>query len=431
MSLKKYLSILTAALLVSSTVLTGCGSSKTDSKTSNSEPVTLNYWVAWTPGSTEEKNSKEQIKKFEEENPNIKINTQLVSFDMMHDKLVVSGSSGNAPDLSWGLSEWFGEFNKMGLLMDLTDKFNSWQDKDVIYPNVMKSLTVDNKVMALPQYLGIRAMIIHKNLLSQAGYDKAPATWDELLKMGATVKEKTGKYVFGIAGKGVRSPQELIAYLASNDVEVATKMDDGLYKNTWNDNPDQLKRAAEVFQFYKDLMDKGVINPDAKSWGWEEEDSNFGMAQYAMVVDGNWIEGQKDRQPEAMSDVDVVAPPSKKTPATFLEVSPLYLYASSKHPEETWKFASYILGKDWQTNIRLTCSPRTDVNSDTVWGKNFTALTNIGVTFPAISLGNVTTNMTDSISKVLIDGQSPEEVAKWLSTEINKSLKDSGQLSSK
>src|SRR5690349_1633737 len=66
------------------------------------EPVSLDYWAAWSPNSDEETKTKAQIKKFEEAHPNIKINVQLITFDVLHDKLIAAINAGNAPDLSWG-----------------------------------------------------------------------------------------------------------------------------------------------------------------------------------------------------------------------------------------------------------------------------------------------------------------------------------------
>ncbi|WP_056476521.1 sugar ABC transporter substrate-binding protein [Bacillus sp. FJAT-25509] len=429
---KKYFSIIFMLLLVFSTTLAGCNNSKEASTDKNrNKQVTLQYWASWAPGSEEERKTKEQIQKFEDEHPNIKINTQVITFDALHDKLVAAISGGAAPDLSWGLSEWYGEFNKMGALHDLTPYVNNWADKDKIYPNVMKALTFEGKVTAIPQYLGIRALLYHEDMLKAAGIQEPPKTFDDLMKVAGDIKKATGKSAFGIAGAGVRSPQELLAYLASNDVKIAEKMDDGKFKNTWKDNPEQLVKATEVFKFYQEMQDKGVIPSDAKAWGWEEEDTNFSLGQYAMVVNGPWIEDRAKENPKEMKDVKVAAPPYKEKPATFLEISPLYLYKNSKHPKETWEFASYILGKEWQSNIRPTNSPRTDVVSDSQWGKGFTDLAPTGVTYPEISLGGVTKSMEDALAKSLLQKESPKKVAEWLSDQINNDLQKSGELSSK
>ena len=120
--------------IVALSLLSGCAKTKVEESATTApkseataaataatqKPVTLQFWAAWSPNSDEEVKTKAQIKKFEETHPNIKIDVQLITFDVMHDKLIAAINAGNAPDLSWGLSEWFGEFNKMDALADLT-----------------------------------------------------------------------------------------------------------------------------------------------------------------------------------------------------------------------------------------------------------------------------------------------------------------------
>ncbi|UOQ44053.1 sugar ABC transporter substrate-binding protein [Halobacillus salinarum] len=429
---KKYLFTLFICA-ISFFVLIGC-SSKSKSASSGGEgdgkeQVTLDYWASWNPGSVEEEKTLAKIKKFEEEHPNIKINVELLTFDMMHDKLIASISAGNPPDISWGLSEWFGELNRMGALLDLTPYYNEWSDKGKLNQNVMDSLTVDGKVKALPQYLGIRALLYHEDMLKEAGYDAPPETWDELLEMGPKIKEATGKEAFGITGTTVRSSQELLMYLAQSDVSIAQKMDDGNFKNTWADNPEEMKRATETFQFYKDLLNEGAIPEDSKTWGWQELDTNFAIGKYAMNVDGSWMKDREAENPDEMADVKIAPPPYNTKPATFLEVSPLYVYGATEHPKEAWEFASYILSEEWQSDIRPTNSPRTDVVSDSQWGEGFTSLTDTGVVFPEVPLGGITQAMQDSIARLLLKGEDPQDVAEWLSKAINEDLKKNGILS--
>jgi multiple sugar transport system substrate-binding protein len=395
------------------------------------EDITLNYWASWTPGTPEETKSVERIHAYEKSHPGIKVNVQVITFGMLHDKLLTAVTGNDAPDVSWGLSEWFGELRQMNALMDLSPYAAKWPDRDSIRANVLTSLTVDGKLLALPQYIGLRAMVYHEDQLKKAGYNEPPKTWNDLLDMAAKVKSATGKFAFGIAGTGVRAPQELIAFLAQNDVLIARPQADGKYKNTWESDPVELKRAAEVFAFYKDMLAKGLIAPDAAGWGWQEEDTNFALGQYAMVIDGPWMQNLATQNGATMGDAKVAPPPYKIKPATFFEVSPLYLFKNSKHPDEAWKFASYILSKEWQEDIRPDNSPRVDVLGHPQWGKGFTDLAPSGVVFPPVALGQITKSMTDSIGRVLIRKEDPKAVATWLAKAINQDLRKSGQLSSK
>lgn len=392
------------------------------------EPVELDFWVAWTPGQPDAKASEAAIAEFEAAHPDIKINTQVISYDALHDKLITAISGGDAPDLSWGLIEWFGELDRMGALADLTPYMDAWADKSAIYPNVISNLSIDGKLKALPNYLGLRALLYHADMLKAAGYDTPPKTWDELVAASVKIKDVTGKPGFGIAGRGVRSPQELIMYLAQNDVQIAKRMPDGQYKNTWADDAGEMKRAGEVFAFYRRMLDEGAIPPQSVGWGWEEEDTNFALGQYAMVVNGSWIKGRVEQNPEQMKDVLTGPPPAGTKAATFFEIAPTYVF-KSKHEDATWAFASFMLSKKVQSAVFPDTSGRRDVVGDDVWGKPFTALAPIGVSFPPISLGSIPRDMEESIGRVLLKNEEPDAVAAWLAKAINKSLRKSGQLS--
>jgi len=391
------------------------------------DPVTLHFWVAWDPQMADGIAAKQQIADYEKSHPGITIDVQNITYDALHSKLLTALAGGDAPDLSWGVPEWMGELSRMGALRDLTEDAKTWADEKAIYPNVIDALSIDGHLAAVPHYLGIRALLYHQDVLTAAGISAPPKTWDELLADAKAIKAKTGKFGFGIAGSGVRSPQELIMYLAQNGVSLAERQPDGKYKNTWLDDQAKLAKATEVFAFYKSLIKEGAINPDGASWGWEEEDTNFALGQYAMVVNGSWMGGRLTTNPKEMADVRVTAPPAGRKAATFFEVAPYYIF-KGKHPKEPWEFASFLMSKDYQTAVYRDRSPRSDVQGDVIWGKPFTALAPIGVGFPPVALGAITRDMEDSIGRVLLKNEDPKAVADWLGKQVNKSLKQNGEL---
>jgi multiple sugar transport system substrate-binding protein len=394
----------------------------------HADPVTLRFWVAWDPQQADAIAATKQIAAYEQSHPNVKIDIQNIAFGALHDKLITSIAGGDAPDLSWGLIEWLGELNRMNALADLTPYAAKWPDRAQLYPNALAAVTIDGKLLALPHYLGIRGLLYHEDMLQKAGISAPPKTWDELVTDSQKIKQATGKYGFGIAGTGVRSPQELLMYLAQSNATLAKRMPDGKYRNTWGEDPKELANATQVFAFYKTLLDKQVIAPEASSWGYEEEDTNFSLGQYAMVVDGSWMKNRAEQNPETMKDVKIVAPPYNQKPATFFEINPFFVY-KGKHQQEAWDFASFMLSKDYQSAVHGERSPRMDVVSQTKWGKDFTALASTGVGFPPVALGSITRAMEESIGRVLLKKEDPQSVATWLSKAINKALRQSGELS--
>ena len=395
------------------------------------EPVTLNYWIGASPSLAMSIAEQQQIALFEKAHPNIHIATQYIVYGPLHDKLLTAVAGGDAPDVSWGLIEWFGELSRMGALRDMTRLVAQWPDRDKIYPTVWKALTIGGKVLAMPHYLGLRALLYHADMLRQAGIAAPPKTWAELLADAKIIHDKTGKFGFGIAGTGVRTPQELIAYLAENNVSIAVPAGGGKFRNTWNDHPAQLARAAQVFAFYQQLKTDMAMSPDATGWGYQEEDTNFSLGQYAMVLDGPWMQNYAVQSPKSMADVKIAPPPAKLKAATFFEINPFYVMKGSKHPKAQWEFVQFLAGQQYQKAVRPDNSPRSDVVSNTKWSRDFVGLTSIGVFFPPVALGQITQDMQDSVGRVLLRHEAPAKVAAWLGDAINRDLGRAGQLGAK
>ena len=400
------------------------GSGQAQSKT------VVHFWVAWDPQQADAIAAKKEIAAYEQAHPDVTIDVQNITYDALHDKLITAVAGGEGPDISWGLPEWFGELYRMGALMDLSGFEQHWAARPEIYPNVLKALTIHGKLMALPHYLGIRALLSHADMLKAAGIAAPPKSWAELIADSKVIHQKLGKPGFGIAGTGVRAPQELIMYLAQNDLAVARPTRDGKYRNTWNDDKAQLARAAQVFAFYHDLQASGAISPDASGWGWEEEDTDFALGRYAMAIDGPWMESREAQNPKEMADVEITAPPTIHTPATFFEINPFYVFKASADKQATLDFAAFVTGREFQQAVHPQNSPRMDVHSDNKWGRDFMTLASSGVVFPPVPLAGITRDMEDAIGRVLLRHETPQSVARWLGQAINRDLRQSGELGS-
>ena len=249
----------------------GAGRSKGDSRT-------VELWTAWTEGADTAKAGQEQIKKFEE-STGFTVNQTNFTYDMLHDKLIASAAGGNLPDAVWGLPEYVGELHRLGILADLTSAWDSWEDRDKVGDTVKSAMTVDGKIIGFPYETTARAYLVHDDLLARAGV-AVPRTWDAVVGAGTKVEQATGSSFYGVAGTGVRAPQELLVYLAQYGLAVAAEQEGGGYRNTWGDNPDELAGAVKVFDFYASLVKSGAASPNSSTYGWEEADENFATGRH-------------------------------------------------------------------------------------------------------------------------------------------------------
>ena len=184
---KKVVSAIMVAAMVGTMVAPVSVSAKDGGKT-------IELWTCWTEGADTEKASQEMIQKWEEETGNT-VNQTNFTYDMLHEKILTAAAGGNVPDLIWGLPEYVGEFYNMGIVADLTDKFNEWEDKDALSDSVVNAMTIDNKVIGIPYEMTVRAYLVHDDDLKTAGIE-TPATWEDLLAQ-SDYYDNNGKYLTG------------------------------------------------------------------------------------------------------------------------------------------------------------------------------------------------------------------------------------------
>ncbi|MBA3450260.1 MAG: sugar ABC transporter substrate-binding protein [Chloroflexia bacterium] len=393
------------------------------------ETVELEYWWPISATGADYDNMVALIDTFQEQNPNIRVNAQTVSFEQLENRVTVAAQGGNLPDVVWSLPETIPTYQRMGILADLTEQWDAWDEKDGLYEQTVTAITFGDQILGgMPHYLGIRAYQYHADQFAEAGVETPPETWDDLVAAGLQLKE-LGIPGFGFCGQSVRQPQEVIVFFWQNDLDIAVPAGEGTFRNTWTDNPEELTRATEVFQFYYDLMHThGIVPREAASWGYTELDTNLAQGTIASAVDGAWMVGYEDENPESMADIAFAAIPYKRTPATFLEVAYQVTFADSPHPAEAWEFLKFIGGREAQsTPAYVNRSVRSDVAAEGKWTEPFMALVPQGRTWPQIALGQISQHMIDAFQGVLLEQSTPEEAATMLSEQVNAALADQGQ----
>jgi len=413
---------LAAIPVIAAVGLAGCSASPGDDST------TIELWTSWSEGEATATTLAPLIDEWADAN-GYTVNQSNFTLDQLHQKIIASAAGGNLPDVVWGVPEYVGEFESLGVLTDLTDAWDEWDDSAKVSDTVKEAMSVDGKVVGFPYETTVRAYLAHDDLLAQAGVE-VPETWDDVLAVGSKVQDATGSSFYGVTGTGVRAPQELLVYLAQYGLSIAEEQSGGGYRNTWNDDPAELEKAAKVFEFYQDLMASGAVNPNSPTYGWEDTDENFATGLTATFVSGSWLSEREGTNPDTMGDVSVhpIPYPADGEPATYLESKPVFVMAGTDSLEGSIALAEQFASEEWQSAAFSDRSALSDVTADTKWSTDFAKLLDTGVSYPPVSLGEITQNMIDALAMVLQDGDSPEDAAAWLSDAINQSLENSGEL---
>ena len=159
----------------------------------------------------------------------IKVEFEDISFDVMYEKLKTT-FIGGAPtyDVVWYDTMWTPEFSKAGWIRDLSDYLHN--DKltpaNFGYPNdffateISGAYAQDNTwklpkgIYGIPWIAGFNPLYYRTDLLKKAGFDRPPATMDELLKYAKAMNDpKNGTYGFVMSAKQPRIVYDWSGYL--------------------------------------------------------------------------------------------------------------------------------------------------------------------------------------------------------------------------
>lgn len=172
MKLKKMVTIL-GMVLVGTGLLGGCGKSKT------ADADVKEIRISWWGGDSRNEAIQEVIKKFEEENTDIKVKAEFGDYNGYQEKMTTQLSGGTAPDVIRLDSMWMKQYENQ--LTDLKE-YSELLGMDNFSTDVLDPLTEDGKILGLPLSTNYRAMYYNKTVLDEFGIE-APHTWNDIFAM--------------------------------------------------------------------------------------------------------------------------------------------------------------------------------------------------------------------------------------------------------
>ena len=116
------------------------------------------------------------VKKFEEANPGIKLNLEVVSWNDVYTVVSTRISNNNAPDIL--NLDSFADYANEGLLLPVKDYCPEELFND-FFPSFIAQSVIDDTVWAVPDLASARALYYNVDLLEAAGVE-VPTTWAEL-----------------------------------------------------------------------------------------------------------------------------------------------------------------------------------------------------------------------------------------------------------
>ncbi|KHO63088.1 ABC transporter substrate-binding protein [Thermoanaerobacter sp. YS13] len=337
MKTNKLLSIMLIIFLALSVILSGCGTSNkknnntttpnASSNSTNKETV-LKVWAMGEEG----KILPQIVKKFEEQNPGIKVEVQAIPWDVAYDKLLTAVASQSGPDLTQLGTTWTTQFASSGALLDLKPYFDKYPElkPENYYEGSVKTVEYNGQIVGVPWYVDTRVLFYRTDILKEIGYDHAPKTWTEL-KDAADKLAKRGKGKYGIA---FAPNDQLMVYMLTWQAGGRLIDDNG---NPQFNSPEFIKAVNYYKSFFIDgdaplTADQGLDLFTAFKEGIEP-----------MFVSGPWMVSLINKQlPDLKGKWATAVLPADKTNTSFVGGCDLSVFKFSKNKDAAIKFIAFM-----------------------------------------------------------------------------------------
>lgn len=274
-------------------------------------------------------------KMLEEKGIDVEIELEMPSSDQYRNILQTRLSSNDAPDLyTLHASADLPTYVEAGYVADLS----SQPLADKLYPDVRTSVSIDDKVYAVPFESTVWGYLYNKDIFEECSITPP----DTLSEMKQVVKVLTdhGYTPFQLAFQEQWVPQLMTALLLGGKVsgEIPDWVD-RMYADEGS-----YREVADIFEMIDLIMDNGT--PRAMETGSEQGAADFANGKAAMYVQGTWsAESILSVNPKI--NIGVGALPVNEnidcTRVNLATTTSLAVYADSPQMEMALEFANYIL----------------------------------------------------------------------------------------
>lgn len=259
--------------------------------TISASAVTIEMWAMNNAPS--EKNIawfKARAKEFEKET-GIKVKFNEIGWGEVMQKIPLALSTGegaNVMQVGTTQNPFFADTG--GLVKIDIDEFGG---AEAYMPANLISTTLDGKYYGVPWFAETRLLFYNTKMFEEAGVERPPQTWTELVKVGEKIVDVYGEgSAMAMAGTSAWDLIHNYAILLwSNGGEI---LDDNYTEAKFNS-----EAGIEAMKYYVELVRKGLADEACAEYNQPQADSAFINGDVAMVIMGPWnIAGIENDNPD-------------------------------------------------------------------------------------------------------------------------------------
>jgi multiple sugar transport system substrate-binding protein len=316
------------------------------------EPVTIRALFMKQAG-YQESDIEAITKEFEAQNPDIKVELEFVTYEALHDKIVTAAAAkAGTYDVVLIDCIWPAEFAAAGFIMDVTDRIPADTLKD-IFTGPIEAVTYKDRLYAMPWLNDVLYLYYNDEMLGKAGFDHPPKTWSELKQMGLEAKKKgLVEYPFI---EYFKQDEGLTIAFSYYLLAFGGQFVDADFNPTFNS-----AEGLAALEFMVDGMKQGLYNPASLESTYEEVRHTF--SQGSALFSLNWAYqlnlANDANESKIAGHAKVALMPGEKLPSVTINGGMgLSITSDSKHPDEAWKYITYLSSKDVQLRYSANALP--------------------------------------------------------------------------
>lgn len=303
------------------------------------ETIALKFWDNQQTESGLSQYQQEAVKRFEAENPNIKVEVTTIPYPEYQQRLLTAVQGGNAPDVSTVDQIWVAAFAEAGAITDLSGPASqAGVAADAFFPGAWESANYDGKLWGIPFNVDVWSFSFYNQaLLEAAGVEPdSMVSWDGLKSAAEKLTDAgNGKFGVGLFGhKGEDTVVVLDSFIFSNGGRVLEE--DGSCGLESEESIGALEYLASLVPY----APNGILN--ASSGDMRELFLNGSLAvEFWPALEQPTLE-----KSDLEWDFVVGHAPEGKTPVGTYGGWNLVVYEQSENQEAAWKFIEFLTRED-------------------------------------------------------------------------------------
>ena len=244
------------------------------------EPVSMDF-VTWDYGVDK---IADNIKNFQAANPNVTVNHKGYGWLDYPETLVGLFASGGEPELLYSSDHWLQQWAAAGWLEPLDEHCpNIATYNQELAPYAKEGMTYNGKTYGLSYYADTMDFAYNETLLKQAGFDKAPETWEDVYNMAKALKEQgINEYpiIMAWSQKEGAFPEAFISMVYSQN-EGPNAMFDADLNPTFNKEGSAM---SQVLAWLVKAYDEGLLDPASLTTAEIDQVNSMKAGQHTFTI---------------------------------------------------------------------------------------------------------------------------------------------------